>query len=88
MTYLKTADKVVADAQTPTWVMTSVEDGPNLLEVPRWDFHGQMGYQFPEPYPMRPQDNFIGECNFDNSFLVHRACRLSALVIPARLLVR
>lgn len=54
--------------QHGTRVVTSVEDGPILLEIPRWDFHWQMGYQFREPYLMRPQDNFVVECNFDNSF--------------------
>lgn len=51
-----------------TRVVTSVEEGPILLEIPRWNFHWQLGYQFREPYRMRPQDTFVVECDFDNSF--------------------
>ena len=48
-------------------IVTSVQDGPVLLEVPRWDFHWQQPYEFQAPYLLRPQDSIQVECEYDNS---------------------
>lgn len=45
----------------------SVDGGPLLLEIPRWDFHWQLPYAFQQPYALRPQDTIVVECEFDNS---------------------
>lgn len=45
----------------------AVEDGPLLLEIPRWDFNWQLPYAFQTPYELRPQDTLIITCEFDNS---------------------
>jgi hypothetical protein len=44
-------------------------DGSNdcLLDVPRWDFHWQMGYAFSQPRVINPGDVFHLECHFDNA---------------------
>ena len=48
-------------------VVTSVNDSP-LVEIPRWDFHWQMAYQFQNPVALRPTDSLVVECDYDNSF--------------------
>jgi len=45
----------------------SVDDGPLLLEIPRWDFNWQLPYAFQTPYELRPQDTLQITCEFDNS---------------------
>jgi hypothetical protein len=45
----------------------AIDNGPLLLEVPRWDFHWQLPYRFQTPVELRPQDTIVLECEFDNS---------------------
>ncbi len=45
----------------------AVDDGPLLLEIPRWDFNRQLPYAFKTPYELRPQDTLVITCEFDNS---------------------
>lgn len=50
-----------------TRIVTLVEDGPILVEIPRWDFHWQASYTFQEPYVLRQSDTLRVECTWDNS---------------------
>lgn len=45
----------------------SLDDGPVLLDIPRWDFNWQLPYAFQTPYELRPQDTLQITCEFDNS---------------------
>lgn len=52
--------------QLGTRIATSVEDGPMLVEIPRWDFHWQGGYTLATPYVLRQSDTIHVECQYDN----------------------
>lgn len=45
----------------------SIDGGPLLLEIPRWDFQWQLPYRFQNPVELRPQDTIVLECEYDNS---------------------
>lgn len=57
--------------QLATSVASSLErkDGSTecLLDVPRWDFHWQLNYQFEEPLRYSESDSLHVECDYDNS---------------------
>lgn len=38
-----------------------------MLDIERWDFHWQGGYQFVQPKTFSPGDELYLECHFDNS---------------------
>jgi len=41
-------------------------NGQTVLEIPRWNFHWQGGYQLVTPIRVTPADTFTIECTYDN----------------------
>ena len=51
-----------------TRLVTRIEDGDTLINIPRWDFHWQQAYQFKETVTVRKTDTLTLECQYDNSY--------------------
>lgn len=49
-------------------IALSVVGGPQLIEIPRWDFHWQNAYRFAKPITLKPTDVVRIECDYDNSY--------------------
>lgn len=47
--------------------ITTALNGETLINIPRWDFHWQQGYQFVSPYTATGTDTFKLECHYNNT---------------------
>lgn len=57
---------VAAHAHTKATRMHVKKNGETLLDIPRWNFHWQGGYQFVNPVKVLPTDMLTIECTYDN----------------------
>jgi len=59
MHLLATSFRITLNAGSP--------DERILLDIPRWDFHWQSGWQFVDAFPIRATDTLTVRCTYDNT---------------------